>query len=157
MTKTTILTKSGYEKLVEELHYLKGEKMHDIAEQIKIAREFGDLKENSEYLEAKNEQGKIQTRIKKLDAMLKDVDIIENHKISTKVVGLGSTVKLLDIEFDEELEFALVGSTEAAPLNGKISNESPVGMSLLGNTVGDVVDVQTPNGVIKYKILEIHL
>lgn len=154
MEKKIRLTDEGLKKLQEELEYLKTTGRSDIAEKIKVARGYGDLSENSEYDEAKNEQAKIEARIVEVEAMLKNVEIISEAKGgNSKVVTLGSKVKLLDIEFDEELEYRIVGSAEADPLKGLISDESPVGKALLDRKVGETVVAEAPAGELKFKIL----
>ena len=157
MEKTIKITEDGLLKLKAELEYLKTEGRTDIAEKIKVARGYGDLSENSEYDEAKNEQAKIEARIVEIEAILKNIEVIEEVKGrgKPKTVSLGVLVKALDIEFDEECEYRVVGSTEANPLEGKISDESPLGKALLGKTVGDEVIVDAPAGELKFKILEI--
>ena len=155
MAKTIKITEDGLIKLKEELETLKTQGRTDIAEKIKVARGYGDLSENSEYDEAKNEQAKIEARIVELEAMLKNIEIIEDVKGSAKTVVLGVKVKALDMEFDEECEYRVVGSTEANPLEGKISDESPLGKALLGKKIGDEVVVDAPAGELKFKILEI--
>ena len=155
MAKTIKITEDGLIKLKEELETLKTLGRTDIAEKIKVARGYGDLSENSEYDEAKNEQAKIEARIVELEAMLKNIEIIEDVKGSAKTVVLGVKVKALDMEFDEECEYRVVGSTEANPLEGKISDESPLGKALLGKNIGDEVIVDAPAGELKFKILEI--
>ncbi len=155
MAKTIKITEDGLTKLKNELETLKTQGRADIAEKIKVARGYGDLSENSEYDEAKNEQAKIEARIVELETMLKNVEIIEDVKGSAKTVVIGVTVKALDMEFDEECEYRVVGSTEANPLEGKISDESPLGKALLGKTIGDEVVVDAPAGELKFKILEI--
>ncbi|MBS5787823.1 MAG: transcription elongation factor GreA [Clostridioides difficile] len=153
--KETLLTEEGYQKLEAELEYLKVTKRKEVAERIKVAISFGDLSENAEYDEAKNEQAQLEERIVKLENMLRKAVIIDESKIDLSVVTIGSIIKLKDLEFDEEIEYAIVGSAEADPYDGKISNESPVGQALLGRSVGETVDVQVPDGVIKFKILDI--
>ncbi len=153
--KEILLTPEGLKKLEDELDCLKTEKRKEIAERIKEAIAFGDITENAEYDEAKNEQAKIETRIAKLEATLRKAKIIDEDEISVDVVNIGATVKVKDIEFDEIVEYTIVGSAEADPYDLKISNESPVGKALLGREAGDIVDVQVPDGVTKYKILEI--
>ena len=155
MAKTIKITDDGLKKLQEELETLKTEGRADIAEKIKIARGYGDLSENSEYDEAKNEQAKIEARIVEIEAMLKNVEIIEDVKGDGKTVVIGIKVKALDMEFDEECEYVIVGSTEADPAIGKISDESPLGKALIGKTIGDEVIVDAPAGELKFKILEI--
>ncbi len=155
MAKTIKVTEDGLLKLKSELETLKTQGRADIAEKIKIARGYGDLSENSEYDEAKNEQAKIEARIAEIEAMLKNVEIIENVKGDSKTVVIGVNVKALDMEFDEECEYRVVGSTEADPMNGKISDESPLGKALLGKKIGDEVIVDAPAGELRFKILEI--
>lgn len=155
MHKKIRLTDEGLKTLQEELETLKTKGRADIAEKIKIARGYGDLSENSEYDEAKNEQAKIEARIIEIEAMLKNVEIIEDVKGSTKTVVLGSKVKILDVEFDEECEYRIVGSAEANPGKGLISDESPVGKALLGHKKGDVIIAEAPAGEIEFKILSI--
>ena len=155
MAKTIKITDDGLKKLQEELETLKTEGRADIAEKIKIARGYGDLSENSEYDEAKNEQAKIEARIAEIEAMLKNVEIIEDVKGKAKTVVIGVKVKVLDEEYGDESEYRVVGSTEADPKDGKISDESPVGKALLGKKLGDTVTVEAPGGEFKLKILEI--
>ncbi|MBE6809119.1 MAG: transcription elongation factor GreA [Ruminococcaceae bacterium] len=155
MAKTIKITDDGLKKLQEELETLKTEGRADIAEKIKVARGYGDLSENSEYDEAKNEQAKIEARIVEIEAMLKNVEIIEDVKGKAKTVVIGVTVKVLDMEYGDESEYRVVGSTEADPRSGKISDESPVGRALLGKKLGDEVIVEAPGGEFKIKILEI--
>jgi len=156
LNKEIILTHEGVAKLEEELNYLKTVRRREVAQRIKQAIAFGDLSENSEYDEAKNEQAFIEGRIVALENMLKNVRVIDDEDITTDRVSIGSTVKILDIEFDEELEYTIVGSAEADPGQNKISNESPVGKALIGKQIGDIVDVNVPDGVIQFKILEIN-
>lgn len=153
--KETLLTKQGLEAFQKELEYLKTEKRNEIAEKIKVARSFGDLSENSEYDEAKNEQAKMENRIAELEEMLKNVKIIDEGKKSSKEVNTGTKVRILDVEMDEELEYQVVGSSEADPMNGKISDESPVGSALIGHKVGETVVASTPSGELQFKILKI--
>ena len=155
MAKVIKITDDGLKKLEEELEYLKTEGRVDIAEKIKVARGYGDLSENSEYDEAKNEQAKIEARIVEIEAMLKNVEIIEDVKGNTKSVIVGVKVKVLDEEYGDECEYRVVGSTEADPRNGKISDESPVGKALLGKKIGEEVIVEAPGGEFKLKILGI--
>jgi len=149
------LTAEGYQKTVEELEYLKTVKRGEIAEKIEIARSFGDLSENSEYDEAKNEQAIMESRIAELDAILKRAIIIDPTEQSTEHVHLGSKVKVHDCEFDEDVVYQIIGSKEADPFNGKLSDESPVGAALLGHQVGEMVHVETPEGNNQFIILEI--
>ncbi len=153
--KEVVLTYEGLKKLEEELDFLRGTKRKEVAERIKQALSFGDISENSEYDEAKNEQAQVEGRIVQLESMLKHARIIDEDEVKTDVVSLGSKVKIFDIEFDEEVEYLIVGSTEANPLKSKISNESPVGAALIGHKKGETVEVQVPDGVLKFKILEI--
>ncbi len=155
MAKSIKITDDGLKKLQQELENLKTVGRADIAEKIKIARGYGDLSENSEYDEAKNEQAKIEARIVEIEAMLKNVEIISDIKGKAKTVMVGVKVKVYDEEYDEECEYRVVGSTEADPRNNKISDESPVGKALIGKKVGDEVIVEAPAGEIKLKILNI--
>lgn len=150
-----LLTQEGYNKLEEEVELLKTVRRKEVAERIKVAISFGDLSENAEYDEAKNEQAQVEERIMKLENMIRKAVIIDESQIDLNVVTIGSIVKVQDVEFDEEVEYTIVGSAEADPYDGKISNESPVGKALLGRTVGEEVDVQVPDGTAKFKILEI--
>ena len=154
-TKKNIMTYEGIKKLEEELEYLKTVRRKEITEKIKVALGYGDLSENSEYDEAKNEQALNEGRIIQLENMLKNAVVVDESEIPTDKVSVGSIVKVMDYEFDEEVEYAIVGSAEADPMNFKISNESPVGSALLGKKVGDVVEVTVPSGVSKFEILEI--
>lgn len=155
MAKAIKITDDGLKKLQEELENLKTVGRADIAEKIKVARGYGDLSENSEYDEAKNEQAKIEARIVEIEAMLKNVEIISDIKGVAKTVMVGVKVKVYDEVYEEELEYRVVGSTEADPRNNKISDESPVGKALLGKKVGDTVIVDAPAGELKFKILAI--
>ena len=153
--KKNLLTYAGLQKLEEELHDLKVVKRKEVAEKIKEAREQGDLSENAEYDAAKDEQRDIELRIEELEKLLKNAEVVVEDEIDTDKINVGCKVKLLDMEYNEEMEFYIVGSTEANSLQNKISNESPVGHALIGKGVGDVVDVETQAGVIQYKVLEI--
>ena len=153
--KKNILTYEGLKKLEDELEDLKVNRRKEVADKIKEAREQGDLSENAEYDAAKDEQREIEARIEELEKILKNAEVVVEEDVDVDVINIGCKVKVLDIEFDEELEFRIVGSTEASSLQGKISNESPVGKALLRHKVGDVVEVETQAGVIEYKILEI--
>lgn len=155
MAKETVLTSEGLVKLEQELENLKTVRRREVAEKIKVAISFGDLSENSEYDEAKNEQAMIEARILQIEAMLKNVKILDVGELDTEVVNVGSKVHVLDVEFDEDETFHIVGSTEANPDAGKISDESPVGKGLLGHRVGDIVAIPVPNGTVNYKILDI--
>ena len=150
-----ILTQEGFDKLEEELNYLKTEKRTEIAERIKVARGFGDLSENSEYDEAKNAQAENEQQIAELEEKIRNAKVIDSKEIDTKTVQIGNTVKLYDEEFEEEIEYTIVGSTEVNLAENKISNESPIGKALLGRKKGEVVDVDAPDGIIKFKILAI--
>ena len=153
--KKELLTQEGYDKLEQELEYLKTVKRKEVAERLKVAISFGDLSENAEYDEAKNEQAKLEEQILKLDEKLRKAVIIDESQIDLDIVTVGSIVKLHDFDFDEEIEYSIVGSAEADPFKGKISNESPVGKALLGARVGEVVEVQVPDGTNKFKVLDI--
>ncbi|MGI5855163.1 MAG: transcription elongation factor GreA [Candidatus Merdivicinus sp.] len=155
MAKETVLTSEGLAKLEQELENLKTVKRREVADKIKVAISFGDLSENSEYDEAKNEQAMIEARILQIEAMLKNVKILDTGDLDTEIVNVGSKVKVLDLEFEEEEIFHIVGSTEANPDSGKISDESPIGKGLLGHRAGDVVSIPVPNGSVNYKVLEI--
>lgn len=150
-----IMTYDGVKKLEDELEYLRTVKRREITEKIKSALSFGDLSENSEYDDAKNDQAFTEGRIVQLENMLKNVTIVDESEIPLDVVSVGATVKIKDFDFDEEVQYTIVGSAEADPINNKISNESPVGKSLLGKKIGDIVEVQIPDGLSKYKILSI--
>lgn len=153
--KEVLLTYEGMKAREEELEYLKTQKRKEISEKIKVALGFGDLSENAEYDEAKNEQAEVEMRIIKLEKMLKNAKIIDDDSISTDSVTLGCKVKVLDMDFDEEAEYYIVGSTEADPNQNKVSDESPVGKALLGAKSGETVTVAAPNGEFEMKILEI--
>lgn len=154
--KEVLLTYEGLKKLEEELEFLKGEKRKEIAERIKQALAFGDISENSEYDEAKNEQAQNEIRIMQLEGKLKCASVIDEDEIDTKVVNLGAKVKIRETKSKDEFDYQIVGSTEANPAANRISNESPVGSALIGHKVGDTVDVEVPWGKIKYKIIDIH-
>jgi transcription elongation factor GreA len=153
--KEVVLTYEGLKKLEEELEFLKGAKRREVAERIKQALSFGDISENSEYDEAKNEQAQMEGRIVQLENMLKNARVIDEDEVSTEQVSLGAKVKLYDEEFDEEVVYQIVGSTEADPSKFKISNESPVGKALMGKRVGEIAEVAAPDGTIRFKILTI--
>ena len=155
MEKDVILTRDGLEKLEQELEDLKTVKRKEVADRIKQAIGFGDLSENSEYEDAKNEQAFIEGRILTLEKMLRNVKVIEDDKTVEGIVYIGSMIKVRDIEMDEEEEYKLVGTVEADPMNNRISNESPVGRAIIGHKVGDIVDVEVPMGIIKYEILSV--
>ena len=151
--KKNLLTRAGLNKLENELHNLKVNKRQEIAEKIKEAREQGDLSENAEYDAAKDEQREIEERIVAIEALLKNAEVVDDAEEGT--INIGCKVRLFDKEFDEEVEYMIVGSTEANSLQGKISNESPVGMALLNHRVGDEVTVETQAGVLEYKVLSV--
>ncbi len=154
--KEVLLTYEGLKKLEEELEFLKGEKRKEIADRIKQSLAFGDISENSEYDEAKNEQAQNEVRIVQLEGMLKNASIIDEEEVDTKVVNLGAKVKIRDAKSKEEYDYQIVGSTEADPASNRISNESPVGSALLGHKVGDSVDIEVPGGKLKFKIVSIY-
>ena len=153
--KEVILTQEGYNNLEKELNFLKTEKRADIADRIKVALGFGDLSENSEYDEAKTAQAENETRIVELEDKLRHAKIIDQKDINTDTVQVGNIVKVLDMEFDEKIEYQIVGSTEVNLAENKISNESPLGAALLGAKKNKVVEVNAPGGIMKYKILSI--
>ena len=153
--KDVILTQEGYDNLEKELNYLKTDKRADIAERIKVALGFGDLSENSEYDEAKNAQAENEVRIAELENKLRHAKIIDEKEIDTDTVQVGNVVKVLDIEFDEKIEYTIVGSTEVNLAENKISNESPLGSALLGAKKNQIVEVKAPAGIMKYKVLSI--
>ena len=153
--KKHILTYAGLKQYEDELQNLKVVKRKEVAQKIKEAREQGDLSENAEYDAAKDEQRDIELRIEELEKLLKNAEVVVEDEIDVDKINIGCKVKLLDVEYDEEMEIFIVGSTEANSLQNKISNEAPVGHALMGKSVGDVVDVETQAGVIQYKVLEI--
>ena len=153
--KKNILTYEGLKKLEDELQDLKVVKRKEVSQKIKEAREQGDLSENAEYDAAKDEQRDIEARIEEIEKILKNVEVVDEDEVDLDKVSIGCRVKILDITYNEEMEFKLVGSTEASSLKGKISNESPVGKALIGAKIGDVVTVETQAGGIDYKIIEI--
>ncbi|EPY06005.1 transcription elongation factor GreA [Paenibacillus sp. E194] len=153
--KEVILTQDGLKKLEDELENLKSVKRREVAERIKVAIGYGDISENSEYEDAKNEQAFIEGRIITLEKMLRNARIINNDEIDTDLVSIGSTVIVEDLEFGDKMEYTIVGTAESDPLKNRISNESPVGKAILGKQKGTTVDVNVPAGVIQYKILEI--
>ena len=154
--KKRLLTYAGLKALEDELETLKVVKRKEVAAKIKEAREQGDLSENAEYDAAKDEQRDIEARIEELEKILKNAEVVVEEEADLDKVSIGCSVKILDCEFEEELEYKIVGSTEANSLKGKISNESPVGKALLGKKVGDTVTVETPAGEFSYKVLSIH-
>ena len=153
--KKNILTYEGLKKYEEELQELKVVKRREVAEKIKEAREQGDLSENAEYDAAKDEQRDIEARIEELEKILKNAEVVDEDEVDLEVINIGCKVKILDVEYNDELEYKIVGSTEANSLKGKISNESPVGKALIGKKVGDVITVETQAGSFQYKVLEI--
>ncbi len=153
--KEVILTQEGYNNLEKELNFLKTEKRADIADRIKVALGFGDLSENSEYDEAKNAQAENEVKIAELENKLRHAKIIDEKDIDTETVQIGNKVRVLDVEFNEKIEYTIVGSTEVNLAENKISNESPLGEALLGAKKNQVVEVNAPAGVMKYKILSI--
>ena len=157
MTEANILTvtNEGLKKLTDELEYLKTEKRKEVVENIRVALSFGDLSENSEYEEAKNEQAKVEGRIVELENMLKKVKVISEHEVKTDIVNVGAKIKVFDIDRKVEREYTLVGSTEADPLSGKISDLSPIGKAVIGSKVGDILTIAVPSGEIHIEIKEI--
>lgn len=150
-----MLTEDGYKKLVDELQYLKGPRKMEVAERINIARSYGDLSENSEYEEAKNEQAQLEAKIAEVEATIRKAKIVADHEISTKEAGVGTQVTVYDYEFDEEITYSIVGTTEVNMAENKISNESPVGKAMMGKKKGEDFEVETPAGIAKYKIVSI--
>jgi len=148
-------TNDGYKSMVDELTHLKQVKREEVKRALEEARSFGDLSENSEYDEAKNEQAKVETRISELEYLIEHAVIIDEAEIKADEVNLGSTVKVLDMEYDEELEYSLVGTNEANPMLGRISDRSPIGSALIGAVVGDIIQVNIPSGELKLKILAV--
>jgi transcription elongation factor GreA len=153
--KEVILTPEGYEKLKHEIEVLSTQKRREVADRIRIAREFGDIQENSEYDDAKNEQALLEARIAKLEERLRDARIIDADEITSDVVSVGAMVRLRDVDAKQTVEYHIVGSAEANPAEQKLSNESPVGKAILGHKKGETVEVATPRGSLKYKILDI--
>ncbi len=155
MDREVILTEDGYRKLQEEIDYLSGDKRREVAERIKEAREFGDISENSEYDDAKNEQAQIEYRIQALEAKLRNARVVDTEHVSTETVSIGNKVRLKDLTAEREVEYSIVGSAEADPRRGRLSNESPVGKAVLGRSRGDKVTIPAPRGALKYEIVEI--
>ena len=153
--KDIFFTTEGLEKIESEIEYPKTVRRKEVAERLKVAISFGDLSENAEYDEAKKEQAALEERIIKLENMVRKAVIIDESSVDLDVITIGSIVRIYDEDFDEEVEYSIVGSAEADPYNGKISNESPVGKSLLGSKIGDVVEVNVPDGIIKLKVPDI--
>lgn len=156
VAKKRVLTYNGLKAFEEELQFLKVVKRKEIAQKIKEARAQGDLSENAEYDAAKEEQGKIESRIAELDNILKNVEVVDEDEVDISTISVGCKVRLYDIEFDEEVEYSIVGIVEADPLSNKLSDESPVGNALIGAKAGDTVEVPTPGGLVSFKVLEIH-
>ncbi len=155
--KSLILTSQGLKKLEDELNELKVVRRKDVAEKIKEARGQGDLSENAEYDAAKEEQAEIEARILEIEDILSNAEIVSDEEIDKNTVSVGCRVKLFDFDFDEEVEYLVVGSTEADPMSARISNESPIGKAIIGHHVGDEVSFESPEGICKYKILEINI
>ena len=153
--KEVILTREGYDKLKQEIEYLSTEKRREVAERIRVAREFGDIAENSEYDDAKNEQAMLEHRIALLEERLLAARVISKGEVSKDTVSIGSRVRLRDVDAKETVEYHIVGSAEANPAEHRLSNESPVGKAIMGHKKGETVEVPTPRGSLKYKILEI--
>lgn len=155
MAKRVLLTSEGLKKLQDELDNLKNVRRKENTEALKVAKSFGDLSENSEYDEAKNEQAEIEARISEIENMLKNIEIIDEDGIATDVVSIGTKVSVKDLDDGEVMEYLIVGSTEADPMKGKISDESPVGTALLGHKIGEIVVVEAPMGKLEYEVLNI--
>lgn len=153
--KEVILTPEGYEKLKHEIEYLSTVKRRDVADRIRVAREFGDIQENAEYDDAKNEQAMLEHRIATLEERLRDARVIDTSEVPADVVSIGSRVRLRDLEVGKTIEYHIVGSAEANPAENKLSNESPVGRAIMGRKKGETVEVAAPRGTLKFKILQI--
>ncbi|MGD0167539.1 MAG: transcription elongation factor GreA [Gaiellaceae bacterium] len=153
--KEVILTPEGYEKLKEEIDYLSTVKRRDVADRIRVAREFGDIMENAEYDDAKNEQAMLEHRIATLEERLRDARVIDTSEVTADAVSVGSRVRLRDLEAGKTVEYHIVGSAEANPAENKLSNESPVGRAIMGRKKGETVEVSAPRGTLKFKIMEI--
>ena len=154
-SKTTKYTKEGYQALVNELAYLKGEKTEEVKQSLAQARSYGDLSENSEYDEAKNEQARVAARIAELEELITHAEIIDESELKEDVINLGSTVLAYDYDMEEEVEYSIVGTNESDPMQGKISDRSPIGSAMIGKVVGDIVNVTAPGGELKFKILSV--
>lgn len=154
--KKVVLTYEGLKKMEDELEDLKTVRRKDVAEKIKEARGQGDLSENAEYDAAKEEQAEIEARIVTLEKMLRNAEVIDEEDVNSESINVGNKVKLFDMEFNEEIDYIIVGSAEADPLHGKISNESPLGAGLIGHSVGETIVIEAPKGQMSYKILEIN-
>lgn len=155
--KKTVLTSEGLKKLEDELEQLRTRTRKEVAEKLKVALSFGDLSENSEYDEAKNEQARVEARILQLETMLKNVTILDSNELTNEIIQIGSKVKIKDLEDGEILEYRIVGSMETNPDEGKISDESPVGKALIGHKIKDIVKIKIPAGVVQYEVLEISI
>jgi len=153
--KDVILTPEGYKKLTQEIEYLSTEKRREVADRIRVAREFGDIAENAEYDDAKNEQALLEHRIATLEERMRNARVIEKKDVAKDVVSVGSKVRLRDLDAKQTVEYRIVGSAEANPAENKLSNESPVGKAIIGKKKGETVEVLTPRGSMKFKILEI--
>src|SRR5947208_8444973 len=155
MVKEIVLTPEGYEKLKQEIEHLSSNKRREVADRIRIAREFGDIAENAEYDDAKNEQALLEHRIATLEERLRNAKVIDKKQIAKDVVSIGSHVKLRDVDAKRTVEYHIVGSAEANPAENKLSNESPVGKAIIGHKKGETIEVSAPRGSLKFKILEI--
>ncbi len=155
MAKQIVVTESSFQKLKDELDYLKNVKRKEAAENVGIARSYGDLSENSEYDEAKNEQAKIEAQISELEETISHAKVISDNEIQTDSVSVGVSVTIYDMDYDEEIEYLIVSSREVDPLNNKISDQSPIGKALMGTKVGDVISVEVPDGVANFRIVNI--
>lgn len=155
MEREVILTEEGYQKLKEEIEYLSGTKRREVAERIKTAREFGDISENSEYDDAKNEQAQVEQRIQMLDQRLRNANIVDTEHVSTEAVAIGTKVTLKDIDTKKNVVYAIVGSAEADPRNHRVSHESPVGKAVLGRKKGEKITIPAPRGQLQYQIMKI--
>ena len=155
--KTTKYTTEGYRELVDELNYLRGEKTEEVKRALAFARSLGDLSENAEYDAAKDEQGQVTARISELEDLIREAVIIDESEMDDDVINLGSTVLLYDETFGEEVEYAIVSTNEADAINGKISDRSPIGAAMIGKTLGDVVEVETPGGLLRFRVLRVEL
>ena len=153
--ESVFLTQECYDQLVDELEELKTVKRNEISEKIRVARGFGDLSENSEYDEAKNEQAKIEAQISELEETISHAKVISDHEIQTDMVNVGISVTVYDMDYDEEVEYQIVSSREVDPLENKISDQSPIGKALIGTKVGDIISVEVPDGVAKFKVMKI--
>ena len=153
--KTTKYTEEGYQALIDEMNYLKGEKTEEVKKALAFARSLGELSENSEYDAAKDEQGQVAARISELEELIQTAEIINESELDENVANLGSTILLFDEEFEEEVEYSIVSTNEADPMNAKISDRSPIGAAMMGKTIGDEVEVETPGGLLKFRVLKV--